>query len=119
DLFASGIISRDQSEQLRANADAVAQAVKADQAAIESAKAAIGAGQAAVEQVKVQLGYTTIKSAITGRTGNLTVKQGNVVTANNRKSTRLNSSHLVISYAVFCSKKKSSRFEQRSACKHR
>ncbi len=83
DLFASGIISRDQAEQLRANADAVAQAVKADQAAIESAKAAIGAGQAAVEQVKVQLSYTTIKSPINGRTGNLTVKQGNVVTANN------------------------------------
>src|SRR5207302_2181502 len=82
DLFGSGIVSRDQAEQARANADAVAQAVKADQAAIESAKAAIGAGQAAVEQVKVQLGYTTIRSPINGRTGNLTVKQGNVVMAN-------------------------------------
>src|SRR5688500_19371611 len=29
-----------------------------------------------------------------------------VVTATDRKSTRLNSSHLVISYAVFCLKKK-------------
>ena len=83
ELAQSGVISRDQSEQLRANADAVAQAVVADQAAIESAKAAIGAGQAAVEQVRVQLGYTTIRSPINGRTGNLTVKQGNVVTANN------------------------------------
>jgi multidrug efflux system membrane fusion protein len=83
DLAKSGIISKDQAEQLRANADAVAQAVAADQAAIESAKAAIGAGQAAVEQIRVQLGYTTIRSPINGRTGNLTVKQGNVVTANN------------------------------------
>ena len=82
DLAQSGIISRDQSEQLRANADAVAEGVKADQAAIESAKAAIGAGQAAVEQAKVQLSYTTIRSPIDGRTGSLTVKQGNVVMAN-------------------------------------
>jgi membrane fusion protein, multidrug efflux system len=83
DLAQGGIISRDQAEQLRANADAVAQAVAADQAAIESAKAAIGAGQAAVEQIRVQLSFTTILSPIDGRTGNLTVKQGNVVTANN------------------------------------
>src|SRR2546426_1670683 len=32
-----------------------------------------------------------------------------------RKSTRLNSSHLVISYAVFCLKKKKERDEQRIA----
>ena len=83
ELAQSGVISRDQAEQLRANADAVAQAVAADQAAIESAKAAIGAGEAAVQQVRVQMGYTTIRSPIDGRTGNLTVKLGNVVTANN------------------------------------
>ena len=60
------IISKDQAEQLRANADAVAQAVDADQAAIESAKAAIGASQATVENAKVQLGYTTIRRRSTG-----------------------------------------------------
>src|SRR3989454_3725106 len=32
-----------------------------------------------------------------------------------RKSTRLNSSHLVISYAVFCLKKKKNRYETYSA----
>src|SRR5256885_8603810 len=32
------------------------------------------------------------------------------ITARDRKSTRLNSSHLVISYAVFCLKKKIPRF---------
>src|SRR5256885_11357479 len=32
--------------------------------------------------------------------------EGGVVPARDRKSTRLNSSHLVISYAVFCLKKK-------------
>src|SRR5215510_2962912 len=39
-LFESGIISKDQAEQLRANADATAQAVAADKAAIGSAEAA-------------------------------------------------------------------------------
>lgn len=90
ELFKGGIISRDQSEQLRANADATAQAVQADKAAIESAKATIGASRAGVENARVQLGYTIIKSPITGRTGNLTVKQGNVVTANNMELITIN-----------------------------
>src|SRR5256885_2530547 len=34
-----------------------------------------------------------------------------VVTPQDRKSTRLNSSHLVISYAVFCLKKKKQKYE--------
>src|SRR5205807_4816559 len=37
---------------------------------------------------------------------------GNRVTLRDRKSTRLNSSHLVISYAVFCLKKKSFKITQ-------
>src|SRR2546426_4329898 len=36
-----------------------------------------------------------------------------------RKSTRLNSSHLVISYAVFCLKKKKTRDKKRTACSAR
>jgi multidrug efflux system membrane fusion protein len=68
---------------LRAAADASAQAVNADNAAIASAQAAVGASTATAENAKVQLGFTTIYSPINGRTGNLTVKQGNVVTANN------------------------------------
>ena len=58
------------------------QAVEADKAAIECAKATIGASKATVENAKVQLSYTNISSPINGRTGNLTVKQGNVVMAN-------------------------------------
>jgi len=83
DLFAGGVISKDQAEQLRASADAMGQAVNADKAAIESAKAAIAASRATAENAKVQLSYTDIISPIDGRTGNLTVKAGNVVTANN------------------------------------
>ena len=83
ELFQAGVISKDQAEQLRAAADASMQAVNADNAAIASATAAIGASTATAENAKVQLGFTTIYSPINGRTGNLTVKQGNVVTANN------------------------------------
>lgn len=82
ELVAEGIVSKDQSEQVESSADAIAQAVTADRAAIESAKANIGASQAALETAKVNLSYTTITSPIEGRTGNMMVKQGNVVTAN-------------------------------------
>ena len=43
-----------------------------------------------MENARVQLGFTTIRSPITGRTGNLTVKQGNVVTANNMELMTIN-----------------------------
>jgi len=89
-LFQNGIISKDQSEQLRANADATAQALVADKATIESARAAIGSSQAAVENAEVQLGYCDIDSPINGRTGNLTMKQGNVITANNMELMTIN-----------------------------
>jgi multidrug efflux system membrane fusion protein len=83
DLLEGGVVSKDQSEQIRASADAMAQTVAADRAAIESAKAAIAASKATADNAKVQLSYTEIFSPIDGRTGNVAVKAGNVVTANN------------------------------------
>jgi multidrug efflux system membrane fusion protein len=82
ELFQGGVVSKDQAEQLRAAADASSQALAADAAAIESAKANIGASKAAVDNARVQVSYTSIRSPIDGRTGNLSVKQGNVVMAN-------------------------------------
>jgi len=90
ELFQGGVVSKDQSEQLRAAADASSQALAADQAAIESATANIGASQAAVDNARVQLSYTSIKSPIDGRTGNLSVKQGNVVMANSQELMTIN-----------------------------
>lgn len=81
-LFKNGIISKDQTEQLNATADATTQAANADKAAIESAQAELEAAKAAVDSARVQLSYTNIRSPIDGRTGNLAVKQGNVVSAN-------------------------------------
>jgi multidrug efflux system membrane fusion protein len=81
-LAKDGILSKDVSEQSRAQAEAQAATVKADRAAVESAKAQLVAQQAAVDNAKVSLDYCTITSPIDGRTGNLTVKTGNLVTAN-------------------------------------
>lgn len=81
-LVAEGVMSREQLDQARAEADARAAAVRADHAAIESAKAAVQADLAALETARIQLGYTTIASPIDGRTGNLAVQQGNLIKAN-------------------------------------
>jgi len=81
-LFQDGIISKDQAEQTRTSADTISHVVIADQAAVRSAEAAVGAGRAAVSNAKVQLSYTNISSPIDGRTGNLALNEGNLVTAN-------------------------------------
>jgi multidrug efflux system membrane fusion protein len=81
-LFEQGVVSREQADQMASSADALAQTVLADRAAIESARAQIVASKAAVETATVQLSYTTIRSPIDGRTGSIAVKQGNVVAAN-------------------------------------
>ncbi len=81
-LFAEGIVSKEQGDQLTSTADSLAQGVRADKAAGDSLRAQMRADQAAIRNLKVQLAFTTISSPIDGRTGNLTVKPGNVVNAN-------------------------------------
>ena len=88
-LSIRGIISKDIAEQVRAQADATAATVKADKANIESARAQLVAQESAVEMARVSLGYTTIKSAIDGQTGNLGVKVGSLVTANQTELTTI------------------------------
>jgi membrane fusion protein, multidrug efflux system len=89
-LWQQGIISKDQYEQVRTSADATSAVVAADKAAIESARAASVATKASVDNMKVQLDYTQIRSPIDGRTGNLMVKQGNVVNANSMDMMTIN-----------------------------
>ena len=67
-LFKEGIISKDQYDQFRTNADALKAAVRADEAAVENAR--------------IQLGYCSVFSPIDGRTGTLMIHPGNVVKAN-------------------------------------
>jgi membrane fusion protein, multidrug efflux system len=81
-LFQEGVISKEQSDQMATSADTITQTVAADRATIESTRAQIAADKATVDNAEVQLSYTNITSPINGRTGNLSVKQGNVVPAN-------------------------------------
>ena len=78
-LFKEGLASKDQVELFRTNADVIGAAIAADRASVESAKASVLAGRSAVNNAQTQLTYTEIRSPINGRTGNLTMKQGNVI----------------------------------------
>ena len=81
-LFEQKIVSREQVDQYKTTADTLAQSLVADRAAIESAKATIASDQAAIDTVGLQLAYTIINSPIDGKTGNLMIKQGSIVSAN-------------------------------------
>jgi len=112
-LIAEGAISNELYDQVRTAARSADATVRADRAAITNAKAAIAVAQAAVENTKaaiqadqavvetarIQLGYTSIRSPISGRAGERLVDLGNVVTANN--STLLTIQRLDPIYADF------------------
>lgn len=67
-LADTGYVSRSQSDQMHATALAAAATVRADQAALRAAQ--------------VNLGFTTIRAPIAGRTGGLLVRMGNNVSPN-------------------------------------
>src|SRR6185436_18868139 len=77
-----GIISKDAAEQARAAADAIASTLKTHKANVEGVKAQLKVQEAITGNARVQLGYTDIRSPIDGRTGNNTVKVGNLATQN-------------------------------------
>lgn len=75
-LVEKNYVSRDQYDQLRANADALAAAVEADKANVENSR--------------LLLAYCTIKSPINGRVGSVLVNTGNVIKANDIPMTTIN-----------------------------
>lgn len=68
DLLHKNFISKDAYAQFRTNVDTAEATVRADRAAVESAK--------------LQLEYATIRSPIDGRTGKILIQLGNLVKAN-------------------------------------
>jgi multidrug efflux system membrane fusion protein len=90
------LVAREQYDQIRTNSAAMAATVRADRAAAENARASALAAQAAVDNARaviladeamvdnarLQLGYTTIRAPMDGRTGSILVQAGNVVKAN-------------------------------------
>lgn len=67
-LVKDGIVTAEQYDSYRTQA--------------ESLEADLASQQAAIDNLKVQLSYCTIKSPISGRTGNLLITAGNLVKAN-------------------------------------
>ena len=80
-LQKQGVTSREQSDQMRTNADALRESARADAAAIQSAGASVENDLAAVAKAKLDLSYCKIHSPISGRAGNLLVHAGNLVKA--------------------------------------
>jgi multidrug efflux system membrane fusion protein len=82
ELSKEGIFSKEQTEQVvSTNAQAEA-ALKADQAAVESAVASSKADHARLAQTQLQLEYTKITAPISGRAGAIAVKAGNLIKDN-------------------------------------
>ena len=79
---AEGVFAKEQGEQLKSAAAAQMQVLEADRASISSAEAQVAADQSAINNLNIQLGYTTVKATLDGRTGNISQKAGNIITAN-------------------------------------
>ena len=72
-------------ENARANADRLAPLAKQDYATqqeLDDARATADQAQAAFQQAQINLSYTDIRAPISGRTGSLAVKSGNVLAIN-------------------------------------
>jgi multidrug efflux system membrane fusion protein len=82
ELSKLGVVARSQSDQIRANSNALLESMRADQAAIESARAALESDRSAVDRAKLDLTYCEIRAPISGRAGNLLVHAGNYVKSN-------------------------------------
>uniref|UniRef100_Q024D7 Efflux transporter, RND family, MFP subunit n=1 Tax=Solibacter usitatus (strain Ellin6076) TaxID=234267 RepID=Q024D7_SOLUE len=82
ELAKAGVVSKSQSDQARTSADVARESARATQAGINSAKAALESDVSAVASAKLNLAYCTIRSPLSGRTGNLLIHAGNLVKAN-------------------------------------
>ncbi len=98
-LFSEGVMSKQQTEQFDSDANVRAEAVRADQAAIESAQAALKADTANLESAKLQRGYCEIRSPVDGRTGDLRIEEGNLVRSSDAELVTINQVHPV--YVTF------------------
>ncbi len=81
-LVKEGVVSRTQYEQFRTSANALQESMRADQAAIESARASLQGDLAAGDRAKLELSFCQVRSPVSGRAGNLLINPGNLIKAN-------------------------------------
>jgi len=112
-LAAKGNVSKDEYDQVQMKADTLNAVILADKAALEESRAALQASEAAMEHtqaavrasraslrnVRLQLEYCYIHAPLTGRTGNLHVKEGNIVKANDAVLVEIHQVHPI--YVAF------------------
>ncbi len=112
-LAGKGNVSKDEYDKVQTNADALNATVLADSAAVEEAKSTLGASEAALEHARaavrasranlenerLQLAYCTIHAPLNGRTGDLHVKEGNIIKANDAVLTEIHQVNPI--YVVF------------------
>jgi multidrug efflux system membrane fusion protein len=94
-LFVEGVIAKQQADQFLTDADVKAEAVKADRAAIESARSAVRADMAALDNARLQRSYCEIFAPVDGRAGELKIKEGNLVKTTDAELVTLNQIHPV------------------------
>lgn len=81
-LAAQGLVAQEQSDQANVEARARRTNVRAVQASIDSVKATIRADEAALANARLNLSYCKVIAPLSGRTGDMRVKPGNVIKAN-------------------------------------
>ena len=81
-LAAEGVISKDQNDSYQTASQAQSESVRADEAALGSAKASVVSDNTAIETAKLDLSYCYIRSPIDGRAGSILIQAGNIVKAN-------------------------------------
>ncbi len=81
-LAAEGVISKDQNESYQTASQVQIESVRADDAALASAKASVVSDNSAIETAKLNLSYCYIRSPIDGRAGSLLIQAGNLIKAN-------------------------------------
>jgi multidrug efflux system membrane fusion protein len=81
-LMKEGVVSKEQGEQFKANADSYTATLNADRSSIETARALARQSQATLDNAKVQLSYCQLRSPMNGRTSSSIVTEGNLVSAN-------------------------------------
>ncbi len=97
--YSEGVMSKQQTEQYDSEANMRAEAVRADQAAIESAQASLKADTANLESARLQRAYCEIRSPVDGRTGDLNIEEGNLVRNSDAELVTINQVHPV--YVTF------------------
>jgi multidrug efflux system membrane fusion protein len=101
ELAKEGVFSKEQTETLVSAADSSQANLDADRAAVESGRAAKRADEAKLAQTNLQLGYAQITAPISGRTGAIAIKQGNLVKDNDSTLvTILQTTPIYVSFAV-------------------